>query len=249
MEKEQLRAEIVKALQLDVSDKTEKKNGLTYLSWGWAIGEVMKLDAEFSYEVLENENGLPYFYDEKTGYIVKTRMTILGITRGMWLPVMDYKNQTMMNPKMFDINKTIMRCLVKNIAVCCGIGLYIYNGEDLPEQIEDVEKQAEKQEIKQKVVKSSSQEQKAENLTKVYVKKGNKKEIINPEQEKLDIEALEQLKDYIIATCESKGRDSNKMMQYYSKKYQKNFEELNENQLEEIRIEVSGLKDKNGENK
>lgn len=135
---------------IDVNGHTEKKNGLTYLSWAWAWGELKKVYPEAKYKVVKNENGLPYFYDENTGYMVFTEMTIGDITHEMWLPVMDGANKAMKSSSykvvskfgekvvepatMFDINKTIMRCLVKNIAMF-GLGLYIYSGEDLPEQI------------------------------------------------------------------------------------------------------------------
>ena len=140
---------------INVNEKAEKKNGLTYLSWAWAIAEVLKKHPDMTYEILRFENNLPYTYDENTGYMVFTRVTIEGITREMWLPVMDGANKAMLNHEytyqvknyktgeitdktvakatMFDINKTIMRCLTKNLAMF-GLGLYIYAGEDLPEE-------------------------------------------------------------------------------------------------------------------
>lgn len=140
---------------LNVNENVEKKNGLTYLSWSWAIAEVLKKYPDMTYEILRFENNLPYTYDENTGYMVFTKVTIEGITREMWLPVMDGSNKAMLNHEytyqvkdyktgevkdktvakatMFDINKTIMRCLTKNLAMF-GLGLYIYAGEDLPEE-------------------------------------------------------------------------------------------------------------------
>ena len=137
---------------VNVNDKTEEKNGLTYLSWAWAWAEFCKRQPDATYEIVKF-NGLPYVYDENTGYMVYTRVTILGITREMWLPVMDGNNLAMKNTPyevttkwgkkitvkpatMFDINKTIMRCLTKNLAMF-GLGLYIYAGEDLPEDSEE----------------------------------------------------------------------------------------------------------------
>ena len=140
---------------LNVNENVEKKNGLTYLSWSWAIAEVLKKYPDMTYEILRFENNLPYTYDENTGYMVFTKVTIEGITREMWLPVMDSSNKAMLDHEytyqvknyktgelvdktvakatMFDINKTIMRCLTKNLAMF-GLGLYIYAGEDLPEE-------------------------------------------------------------------------------------------------------------------
>lgn len=132
---------------LNVNEKTEKKNGLTYLSWAWAWAEFKKVCPDATYEVIKF-NGLPYAYDENTGYMVYTTVTACGVTHEMWLPVMDGANKAMKNQPykytsygkektcaaatMFDINKTIMRCLTKNLAMF-GLGLYIYAGEDLPE--------------------------------------------------------------------------------------------------------------------
>lgn len=148
-------------LALNVNEHTEqvKQGGyaLTYLSWTYAIAEATKADPDFNYEV-ELHDGLPYIYDEKCGYMVTTKVTMFGKTLPMWLPVMDgankamkatpYTYQTKYGEKrvepatMFDINKTIMRCLVKNIAMF-GLGLYIYAGEDLPDQMKSGEEVAE----------------------------------------------------------------------------------------------------------
>lgn len=147
---------------INVNDKTETKEGLTYLSWAWAFAEFKKNCPDFTYEVKKFENGLPYVYDENTGYMVFTSVTVDGLTQEMWLPVMDSHNKAMLNKPytvrtkykeitvpaatMFDINKAIMRCLVKNLAVF-GLGLYIYAGEDLPE-MEDIDDDTKRAEIK-----------------------------------------------------------------------------------------------------
>lgn len=134
--------------EINVNEKTEDKNGLTYLSWAWAWAEFKKRHPEATYEIKKFEGGIPYAYDENTGYMVYTSVTVDGLTHEMWLPVMDSNNKAMKNKPyevktkyktlivnaatMFDINKTIMRCLTKNLAMF-GLGLYIYAGEDLPE--------------------------------------------------------------------------------------------------------------------
>ena len=117
---------------INVNDHTEKKNNLTYLSWAWAWAEMKKRYPNADFEVKKFEGGVPYLYDEKTGYMVFTSVTVDGLTYEMWLPVMDNKNRALMSPTMTDINKSIMRCLAKNLAMF-GLGLYIYAGEDLPE--------------------------------------------------------------------------------------------------------------------
>ena len=137
---------------VNVNKHTEEKNGLTYLSWAYAIAEVCKrYNQTFDYEIKRfGENSLPYVYDEGVGFMVFTSVTINGKTRECWLPVMDGANRAMLKHSysiktrngevniapatMFDINKTIMRCLVKNLAMF-GLGLYIYAGEDLPEEM------------------------------------------------------------------------------------------------------------------
>ena len=143
---------------INVNDKTEQKNGLTYLSWAWAWAEVKKAFPEATYSIRRFDNNLPYVYDEATGYMVFTEVTISGITHEMWLPVMDnsnkamksqpykyrtwdrfkkeWKENTVASATMFDINKAIMRCLTKNLSMF-GLGLYIYAGEDTPEEITD----------------------------------------------------------------------------------------------------------------
>ena len=138
--------------KLNINEKTDKRdNGqtkLTYISWSCAWAEFKKLCPNVKYEV-KMFNGLPYVYDDKTGYMVFTSVTVGETTHDMWLPVMDGNNKAMKSEAykyvtkkgfertvqpatMFDINKSIMRCLVKNLAMF-GFGLYLYNGEDLPE--------------------------------------------------------------------------------------------------------------------
>jgi len=135
-----------KLYAINVNDKTEKKNGLTYLSWTYAISEFTKACPDMTYK------RYPYTYDQNLGYMVSTSVTVGDDTKEMWLPVMDGANKAMKDhpykyitrqgektceaATMMDINKAYMRCLVKNIAMF-GLGLYIYAGEDLPEEIEE----------------------------------------------------------------------------------------------------------------
>ena len=156
-----------KFIQLNVNEHTETKNDLTYLSWAWAWQETLKICPTATYEIkhfLDKDNvSRCYQYDPILGYMVFTQVTIDGLTREMWLPVMDGANKAMKDHEytykvkkyvfnqetrkkewngeyedkvveqatMFDINKTIMRCLTKNLAMF-GLGIYIYAGEDLP---------------------------------------------------------------------------------------------------------------------
>ena len=121
---------------INVNDKTEKKNGLTYLSWAWAWGEIKKLHPDATYTVYENTDGLNYHHDGKTAW-VKTGVTVNGIEHIEYLPVMDHRNKSIALAAItsFDVNKTIQRSLTKACARH-GLGLYIYAGEDLPESDE-----------------------------------------------------------------------------------------------------------------
>lgn len=118
---------------INVSSKTEKKNGLTYLSWAWAWAEVKKLFPDAVYTIYENADGWFYHTDGKTCW-VKTGVTVNGIEHIEYLPVMDHKNKSIPANAVtsFDVNKAIQRSLTKAVARH-GLGLYIYAGEDLPE--------------------------------------------------------------------------------------------------------------------
>ena len=119
---------------IDVGDKIEKKNGLSYLSWAWAWGEIKKRHPDAIYTIYENAEGLFYHTDGKTAW-VKTGVTVNGIEHIEYLPVMDYKNKSIPieNITSTDVNKAIQRSLTKAVARH-GLGLYIYAGEDLPEE-------------------------------------------------------------------------------------------------------------------
>lgn len=137
-------------LEKDVSKHTEKKNGLTYLSWTYAWAQFKQEFPEATYTI-RHWDGCPYWYNESLGYMVETSISTGTEELSMWLPVMDGANRAMKAQlytyktksgektveaaTMFDINTAIMRCLVKNIAMF-GLGLYIYAGEDLPQDSE-----------------------------------------------------------------------------------------------------------------
>lgn len=144
---------------INVNDMVEKKktekSTLTYLSWSSAWQVVKEKFPDVEYEILRNpETNLPYWYDPLTGYMVFTKVSIKNQTHTMWLPVMDgtnhamkaepyqvqtkYKKFTVPAATMCDINKAIMRCLVKNLSMF-GLGLYIYRGEDLPTDTEQAQ--------------------------------------------------------------------------------------------------------------
>jgi Protein of unknown function (DUF1071) len=122
-------------LKINVNEHTEKKNGMTYLSWAWAWTEVLKADPSANFEVK--------MFPDGTG-IGMTPVMPIGDTAMVWvsstvfgksiicqLPVLDYRNKPIAHPNSMDVNTAIMRCLVKSIALH-GLGLYIYSGEDMP---------------------------------------------------------------------------------------------------------------------
>ena len=121
---------------INVNDKTEKKAGLTYLSWSWAWAEVKKLYPNVQRRVYETETGMNYFTDGNTCW-VKVGVTIGDIEHIDYLPVMNNRNQSIKLDQLtsFDVNKAIQRSTTKALALH-GLGLYIYAGEDLPEGYE-----------------------------------------------------------------------------------------------------------------
>lgn len=122
-------------LKVNVNDHTEKKNGLTYLSWAWAWAEVLKVDADASWdacEYLHGEHWHPCMFLPDGSAVVKVHVRIKDKSKSAVLPVMDHRNKAIKNPDAFAINTAIQRCLAKAIAMH-GLGLYIYAGEDLPE--------------------------------------------------------------------------------------------------------------------
>ena len=145
--------EFINLYTINVNSKVDKKNWLSYLSWSFARAEFKKQFPNATYEIKLFDNK-PYIYDENLWYMVFTSVTVWDLTHEMWLPVMDWANKAMKDKEytykvkdktwkyverlvqpatMFDINKTIMRCLTKNLAMF-WLWLYIYNWEDLPEE-------------------------------------------------------------------------------------------------------------------
>lgn len=141
---------------VNVNEKTEKKNGLTYLSWAWAWAEVKKRFPTATYTVYEDGNGNFYHTDGLTCW-VKTGVTIEGLEHIEYLPVMDFKNKSIPASSVTstDVNKAIQRSLTKACARH-GLGLYIYAGEDLPdperEEFEEKARQAGNEEISEVMI-------------------------------------------------------------------------------------------------
>lgn len=129
---------------INCNGHTEKKGGLTYLSWAWAWQMVKKTFPDAFYTIYENKDGMNYHTDGRTCW-VKTGVTVNGLEHIEYLPVMDYKNNSIPLAKVTstDVNKSIQRSLTKACARH-GLGLYIYAGEDLPAgEADEVQKQLE----------------------------------------------------------------------------------------------------------
>ena len=112
--------------KIDVSSKIEKKNGLSYLSWAWACDQLLQQDPMATWQY-----GQPVLFGETV--MVFCTVNAFGKSMTAQLPVMDYRNKAIPNPDAFAVNTAMQRCLAKAIALH-GIGLYIYAGEDLPQE-------------------------------------------------------------------------------------------------------------------
>tara|TARA_R100000544_G_scaffold26962_1_gene13904 strand:- start:825 stop:1502 length:678 start_codon:yes stop_codon:yes gene_type:complete len=146
--------------KIDVSDKVEKKMNLSYLSWAWAWGTMMDNYPDAQYNFYENqETGVPYVTLPDGTAEVRCRVTIGSLAREMWLPVMDFKNNAVVNPSAREVSDTKMRCLVKTLGMW-GLGLYIYAGQDLPSTKEESKpnKETKPQEESKPVVKDKHDE-------------------------------------------------------------------------------------------
>lgn len=118
---------------VNCSDKVEKKGNLSYLSWAWAWAEVKKKFPDATYTIYEDAGGCFYHTDGRTCW-VKTGVTVNGVEHIEYLPVMNNRNRSIPLEQVtsFDVNTSIQRSLTKACARH-GLGLYIYAGEDLPE--------------------------------------------------------------------------------------------------------------------
>jgi hypothetical protein len=201
---------VKKLLHLDCSGRIEKKQNLSYLSWSFAWAEVLKNCPTATYQIHKFDN-LPYVFDPKTGYMCFTSVTIDDITHEMWLPVMDgankamkdvsytyktkYAEKTVESASMFDINKTIMRCLVKNLAMF-GLGLYIYAGEDLPEVDETAVLEAKKKQEEELAARKAAAKKCEDDLRscKTWEEFTNKFEKLTPKQQEHFTVLMEELK-------------------------------------------------------
>lgn len=155
---EQVAKKFNQLTSLNLNEKTESKNGLTYVSWANAWKAFKEVYPTATYRIIKDpKTNMPYFVDPLMGIMVFTEVSANGLTYEMWLPVMDGANKAMKTEPYtyqgwdkvnrqyvekkveaatsFDVNKALMRCLVKNLAMF-GLAIYIYAGEDMPETVE-----------------------------------------------------------------------------------------------------------------
>jgi hypothetical protein len=119
--------------KINVNSKIEKKNNLSYLSWAWAVEQLLLNDPSATWEYKPHQ-----MWNETV--MVFCEVKAFGVSRTAQLPVMDHRNKAISNPDAFAVNTAMQRCLAKAIALH-GIGLYIYAGEDLPseEKVDELE--------------------------------------------------------------------------------------------------------------
>ena len=158
---------------VDVSNKTKEKGGLTYLSWSSAWAEVKKKYPKATYEIIPqvvDEGGNTRFWH------VEVKVTIGDISHTEVLAIMDYKNKSIPAESITSVeaNKSLKRCLVKALAMH-GLGLYIYEGEDLPEKASKIIELQEsiKMLVNKKVKLSDKAKEKVAELCKAAEKKAN----------------------------------------------------------------------------
>ncbi len=211
----------------NVSDKIEKKNGLSYVSWSYSWGELKKKYPDSTYTIYENKDGLFYHTDGKTCW-VKTGVTVNGIEHIEYLPVMDFKNKSipLENVTSTDLNKAIQRSLTKAVARH-GLGLYVYAGEDLPESDDDVE------ESKSELISKKLNENKEEPVKKTEEPKGT------VQTEDIASELIGEAK---VKTIKTKCKKDNVPVELLLKAYKVNdLSELNEKQFLNIKDKWSKI--------
>jgi hypothetical protein len=115
--------------KINVTEKVEKKNGLSYLSWAWAVDTLLQHDPTATWEYKPHQ-----MWGDTV--MVFCEVNAFGVSRTAQLPVMDHRNKAISEPDAFQVNTAMQRCLAKAISLH-GIGLYIYAGEDLPEEAKE----------------------------------------------------------------------------------------------------------------
>lgn len=182
-----------KLYDIDLSHKAAEKNGLTYLPWAAVWAEVKKVYPNATFEIYENEMGRPWFDDGHSAW-VKTGVTICGVEHIEYLPIMNYKNQAIEASAVTstDANKSIQRSITKACARH-GIGLFVYEGEDIPEAVSKINEANEANYELACVISKMSTAKKNEirGIVEKYTETGNPRDVENLEDAKqLHIELI-----------------------------------------------------------
>lgn len=205
---EQVQKSVFETLNaVNCNEHTEKKNGLTYLSWAWAWAEVKKRYPLSYYKIYENPDGWPYWTDGrycwvKTGVVIAPAPEASALGYGIehieYLPIMDYKNNSIPVEKVtsMDVNKSIQRSLTKACARH-GLGLYIYAGEDLPEG--EPEKAAETPVEKPKPSRGRK--------TQATTEKAAQAQVAAPAKKTVTEENIKQLVEWVLKAPEGEQRN------------------------------------------
>lgn len=222
---------------INVNDKKEEKNGLSYLSWAWAWGEAKKIYPDATYTIYENAAGWCYHTDNLTCW-VKTGVTINGLEHIEYLPVMDYKNKSIPADKVtsFDVNKAIQRSLTKALARH-GLGLYIYAGEDLPEvdKGKEIAKRQEEQMLRWSEYRTKLSDLKVdfredEETVNYILKTANVK---SQDLDKISVEEAERLLNVYLGII--KNKEKSKEVKQENKKPEVNPEQAETNKQDNIK--------------
>lgn len=144
--------------RINVNDHVRQKNGLNYLSWAWAVDQLLRIDPTATWEYRE-----PVLFGETM--MVFCTVTAFGVSRTAQLPVMNHKNQAIPNPDSYAVNTAMQRCLVKAIALH-GLGLYIYEKEDAP-FVDQAERENDASAAADKLIESIEAAQTLEQLREV----------------------------------------------------------------------------------
>ena len=161
---------------IDCNEHTEKKNGMTYLSWAWAWGILKKHYPTATFTKHLSDDGIPVFLDSDSNGYVKVTVTIGDESMTEVFPVLDFRNKSIKNPDSFAVNTALQRCLTKALSYF-GLGHYIYAGEDIPQDAESTSKEEKVEEVKKEVKKVEEKASKPDTLTIDVPDKGTFKKV------------------------------------------------------------------------
>lgn len=199
----------VEASRQDLLLLVRKKNNIEYLPWATAWAEFKKVYPDGTYEIEEDENHNMFFGNANTGYTVHTSVTANEQTHKMWLPVMDFRNKAILKPQVTDINKSLMRCLTKNLAMF-GTGIYLYAGTEYYDQEVMAEKNNGIDDIINLMIQLSKVNKKEDGMAIIMEHGGVKGDPRNMKDIEEIFEAKDRLEILLSETKKSKDNKSNK---------------------------------------